>query len=77
MRSHSMRSMRCQVGVFIFRNRRPLQKVRRDADTHAKPRMPPGAAHGSDLLRPAARRRGTDGMHLYHSRQVDDPMIRL
>jgi hypothetical protein len=29
---------------FIFRNRGPLQKVCRDADTHARPQLPPGAA---------------------------------
>jgi hypothetical protein len=31
---------------FIFRNRGPLQKVCLDADTHARPRQPPGAALG-------------------------------
>jgi hypothetical protein len=34
------------VGGFIFRNWGPLQKVCRDADTHARPRLPPGAAPG-------------------------------
>jgi hypothetical protein len=41
-----LRSMRSMRWGFIFRNRGPLQKVCRDAETHAKPRLPPGAALG-------------------------------
>ncbi len=34
------------IGGFIFRNWGPLQKVCSEAETHAKPRLPPGAALG-------------------------------